>query len=103
MAKAKWLLGAALAVLGSGYYAMAQDPPAGGQTPPPPPNPGSGQTDRQNPVPENRTEVQTQTERRGVGVQVEGQVQGDRSASARPMNFHRAKQVLGSKVSIEGG
>jgi hypothetical protein len=102
--KAKWFLGAALAVFGGGMFAMAQDP-AGGQQPPPPP----ARNDNQPPPPPNenppaptqdrRTDVQTQT---GVQVQGQGQVQSER-ASARPTQFHRAKQILGTKVSIEGG
>jgi hypothetical protein len=100
--KAKWLCGTAIAVLGSGYLAMAQDPPAG--NPPPPP----ARNDNQPPPPPNdnppapegrRTEVRGQVER---GVQVEGQVSSERG-SARPMSFHRAKNIMGAKVSIEGG
>ena len=91
MLKAKWLAAGAYAVLASGYYlAIAQDPPAGGQPPPPP--------SQNPPATERRTEVRTQTE----GVQVPGQVPSDRT-SARPMAFHRAKQILGSKVGIESG
>jgi hypothetical protein len=98
--KAKWLCGAALAVLGSGYFAMAQDPPG---NPPPPP----ARNDNQPPPPGNdnppapegrRTEVRTQER----GVTVEGQVSSER-ASARPMAFHRAKNIMGTKVNIEGG
>ena len=90
--KANWFLGAALAVLlSAGYLATAQDP-AGGQQPPPPPNENPPA-----PTQDRRTDVRTQT-----GVQVQGQVQSER-ASARPMAFHRAKQILGTKVSIEGG
>jgi len=100
--KAKWLLGTALAVLGSGSLAMAQEP-AGGQQPPPPPARNDNQpppppNDAPPPATERRTDVRTQTE----GVQVEGQVRSER-ASARPMAFHRAKQILGTKVTIEGG
>jgi sporulation protein YlmC with PRC-barrel domain len=101
--KANWFLGAALAVLlSAGYLATAQDP-AGGQQPPPPPAGNEKQPPpppNENPPPpaqERRTDVQTQQ-----GVQVQGQVQSER-ASARPMAFHRAKQILGTKVSIEGG
>ena len=99
---AKWTLAAALAVMGSSYLAMAQDPPAG--NPPPPP----ARNDNQPPPPNDnapppgtegrRTEVRTQEH----GVQVEGQVSSER-ASARPMAFHRAKNIMGTKVSIEGG
>jgi len=45
--------------------------------------------------------VEGQVDAQGRPIRVEGQVGVDRSA--RSMNFHRAKQVLGSKVSIEGG
>jgi hypothetical protein len=100
--KAKWLLGASLALLGAGYLAIAQDaqPPAKQPPPParndnqPPPRPN----DNQDPPPVQ--DRQTQTERRGFQVEV----QTDRSASApRPTSFYRAKQVIGARVSIEGG
>ena len=86
--KSNWLFGAVIGVLlAAGYLATAQDP-AGGQQPPPPPG--------NQPPPATERRVPSE------GVQVEGQVRSDR-ASARPTAFHRAKHILGTKVSIKAG
>jgi len=99
---AKWLLGLSVALAGAGY-AASQDPTERRQ--PPPASEGSSRVQVEG---RSTTGVQVEGRRvegrvdaQGRPIQVEGQVNVERSA--RPRNFHRAKDLLGSKVSIDGG
>ncbi|HVJ83202.1 MAG TPA: PRC-barrel domain-containing protein [Planctomycetia bacterium] len=93
MMKTKWLAGLGFCALSAGAIALAQEPPA---QPPPPPAQGE---------PVQRPGIRVKAP--GVDVQVPRRDEEtvDPNAQAQPqqpVTYHRAKQILGTKVAIQG-